>query len=399
MTLQSFTVLVRAPVGGGGGGAYTLPSSGQAVAIGTNTVDSTTPNTWTAAAWSAANFDSYGGGTFVPTYSARGAYVIAGSGGHSHSDNYDALVFDFTTATWTRLQNANGVNLKAAGGAITVAQTNDAPNYEIKVDGSGNPSTTGTASQVPAPGHPYNQLVYVPDGTLGSVLYFGRAAVCELPWGAQATHRFDLSTRLWSRYSAALNPRVTTDLGSVYDAARGRVWFGYTFDYTSLGYLDLADRQAKTLGSFSTPSGAAFPGAFVVHGNLLLAICPGGTNLNSIWAIDGDAPTGWTQLTHTGTFPTTPNHRNRWIRYSNGNYYSMLAAGGNTVYRLRPPANPLSGTWIVDTVSITGATMPPRYGVGDGNAHYSLLCYVPAIDCLAWVPGGSASVYLFKPGS
>ena len=62
---------------------YSLPAAGQALLIGNNYAENVRPSTHSAFEWNYALFFFYGGGTFVEDYSAGGAYVIAGSGGHA----------------------------------------------------------------------------------------------------------------------------------------------------------------------------------------------------------------------------------------------------------------------------------------------------------------------------
>jgi hypothetical protein len=90
---------------------HQIPGPGQAIAIGLTTALGVYPANegWTPAAWDYLVFGSYAAGMLVPLYSTYGAYVFVGTGGHNHSDNHGACVFDFTTALWERLDNANGV--------------------------------------------------------------------------------------------------------------------------------------------------------------------------------------------------------------------------------------------------------------------------------------------------
>ncbi|MEP6609640.1 MAG: hypothetical protein ABJA83_13300, partial [Burkholderiaceae bacterium] len=88
---------------------YSLPGSGQAFLIGANTAESVRPPTHSESDWTYSLFRFYGGGTFVEDFSAGGAYVIAGSGGHAVPPNFGGCLFDFADATWKRIDNANGM--------------------------------------------------------------------------------------------------------------------------------------------------------------------------------------------------------------------------------------------------------------------------------------------------
>ncbi|MBA2413894.1 MAG: hypothetical protein H0V63_13890, partial [Burkholderiaceae bacterium] len=77
---------------------YALPPSGQAALIGSNFAENVRPPTHSAFDWDYALFRFYGGGTFVDDYSAAGAYVVAGSGGHAVPPNFGGCLFDFADA-------------------------------------------------------------------------------------------------------------------------------------------------------------------------------------------------------------------------------------------------------------------------------------------------------------
>ncbi|MDP9130729.1 MAG: hypothetical protein M3N35_10110 [Candidatus Binatota bacterium] len=88
---------------------YSVPLSGQALLIGNNFAADVRPPSHSAHQWNYSLFAFYGGGTFVEDYSAGGAYVIAGSGGHKVPPNFGGCLFDFADATWKRIDNANGM--------------------------------------------------------------------------------------------------------------------------------------------------------------------------------------------------------------------------------------------------------------------------------------------------
>lgn len=362
---------------------YSLPSSGQVVAIGTNTLESTAPSGWTGAEWNYAYCGAYGGGAFVPTYSQGGAYVMAASGGHGAPSSVDGLLFDFEDATWKHLPNANGVPLKTEG----------AKQY-LDAEGNGSPYHEVLGTQVPIPGHPYCKAVYLPLGSQGSFVYFGRIGLYDHGQaGSAATHRFDLASRTWSRLTAdASATRIASfESDSVYDAARNRIW-GFPTDiptYQNQVYLDLSDGTTKTTAGHDWPA-AALQGACRtwLHDGLIIRQGTGAT----LWYFDpDDAATGWVQCNVSGTLPSSAL---KFERFGSGAYYWIDNTGGNTLTKLTPPANPKTGTWVVGSVTLTGPTMP---AFAQTTSHYNRLVYVPAINCLAWLPGGANSVYLMRP--
>jgi hypothetical protein len=367
---------------------YSLPAVGQAVAIGTNDAMDVAPTAegWTTGAWDYGCFGSYGGGTLLPQWSDGGAYVIAGSGGHNHPDNTGALLFDFATATWSRRDNANGAPRKpTTPHSYSDGELSGAPWWEI----------TGY-TEVPAPAHPYAQLVPAALGAQGSVLYIGRSAVGTGANASPRVHRFDMATRLWSRQSAgAFTTMSNGEVDALWDATRNRYWLipNNPHSYQIVEYLDAADWQIKSIGGFGFPPGA-IAGAFrcFLHGGLIVRQC----GASGLYAIDPDVPAaGWIALTSSGTQPSPAN---RFARFGSGGYYWLPTGGGNTLTRLVAPANPKTGTWVFSTVAVTGATLPAYTPAsGGGVDHYTGLFYVPSINCLAWVPGSDKSVFLVRP--
>lgn len=390
---------------------YSLPEHGYAVEIGTNTHRDVMPPSggWDQATWDRTYGGSQGAGDYVPTYSAGGAYAYAGTGGHNHPDFIGAHLFDFTDATWYRLDVAND----------TPDAYGDPGGYseDSSSDGTGEGTCSAPPCKyelndsdgVPLPPHPYGKQVYLPRGEKGSLIYVGRAAVGEGAEQSPAVHRFDLATRTWSLVGTDHNARTGTEGDSVLDIPRNRIWaFDATLqNHANHQYLDLADDEMKT-----TTSGASGPAEIVndkrimLHDGLFMRPS-GGLGL---WLSDPeDAGNVWTQVDLDGDLPfhnfnNDPDvdwlSYNRWARFSDGNWYHISKEGGNTLHVVIPPAgDPMSGTWTVETVTILGETLPPAYGGLTLNSveHYGKLIYVSSIDCLAWLPGGDNPVYLIRP--
>lgn len=371
---------------------YTVPASGEAVAISTNTPLSIKPSDWGGGDWVYSLFESFGAGVYAPGYSSHGAYVLAGTGGHGHPDYIGAAVFNFSTGAWERLDVANSGSFLTGGAVYQAGNVNGSPYYEA------------TGTEVPAPPHPYANLCYMPDGTKGSVIYVTRAAIAGPAYDSTASHRFDLVTRTWSRATTnqfSGNPVLATVEGtSVWDAARNRWWL-VPRDINNLNRMYYLRRSDMTWQTTATAS-SFFPGAMVTSGSRAM-LHDGHIIVNSgsqgLWLYDPDTPSaGFIQLTVSGTLP---NIRNCWARHSNGNWYVFEgAAASNTITRIVPPASPKTGTWTVSTITVTGATLPARSMSFGTVAHYNRFFYVPAVDCLCWIPGGlSAAVYLIKPAS
>jgi hypothetical protein len=98
------------------------------------------------------------------------------------------------------------------------------------------------------------------------------------------------------------------------------------------------------------------------------------------------------------TSGSQPAEANRWAYYpADGRFYTRVNNSGQTLFRLTPPADWKSGTWTIDTVTVSGATLPNFTTTGGTRRHYGTFFYVPAIDSLAWISGESTSVIILKP--
>jgi hypothetical protein len=130
----------------------------------------------------------------------------------------------------------------------------------------------------------------------------------------------------------------------------------------------------------------------MLHDGLILK----NAGAQGLWLFDPDASaSGWIQLNVSGTLPAVTN--NRWARFSDGRWYDFTGdSASNTLTRITPPMNPKTGTWVVDTVTVTGPALPAKT---QGTPHYTRLFYVPSLDCLAWIAGGTNPVIIFKPGA
>jgi hypothetical protein len=364
---------------------YALPGPGQVVAIGENHFESLAPPELTAGQWNYVVWLAWCSGIAAPDWSPGGAYVAGvASGGHGDGRNFRAAVFDFTDARWKRLDPAHP-NAQSSATNHTLAQTSGSPYYEIN-------GTNG----VPAARHLYQNPVWLPPdlggGARGSVLLAAGAAVAVESISTGAVHRAELGadTVTYSRYTQAVTPRTTPESCSVLDRARSRVWIlpGNIEGYNTVQYLDLLDGQFRTTAGFDWPSGGTAGGRAFMHQGLLIKHGEAG----QLFAFDpDDASAGWRQLSVSGALP---NPRNLFVPWR-GRYWSMPNSGGLTITRLTPPAgNAFAGTWSVSTVGLGGTSMAAAV---TGNNHLSGLCHVPAIDCLAWIPGGANPVYLIRP--
>lgn len=373
---------------------YSLPPSGQALAIGNNFAESVRPPTHSAGDWNYSLFAFYGGGTYVEDFSAGGAYVIAGSGGHAVPPNFGGCVFDFADATWKRIDNANGMPW----------MVRDLNGGAGEINSFGEINWSGVSAGIPAPAHLYGNVLPINAGNGGgsrgsAVILRSAAAGSNSNYGSGYAHRFDLSTGLWSRLSTNV---LTTSSGyrtACYDPVTKRYYMlRYELhENSNLDYLDGADWTWKTVSIGSSTNEGDNKSAFVDEARRLLIM----QTLNGkLRAIDLNNPgAGAVVLRTTGSLPQ--DNQSRWHQYpADGCWYTYLGNGGNVIHKIQPPSgNPLSETWTISTVQIGGAAMPsqPLGAIQNGSVHNTRFFYVRPIGCFAWIAGDRNQVVILKP--
>lgn len=390
---------------------YALPAVGSARAIETVSARGTgfqavKPPQLTVDEFTRSLAGSYGSGIFCREYSAGGAYISAGTGGHAHPELVDAVGFDFTTGTWFRIANANGAANVPTGGYIDGATTTASPWFEV---GSG----------APAPGHAYSTAAYIPPanggGSKGSFAYAVRNAVGRGARFAPTAHKMDLASGLWSRAvsasSGTLNDQLGVEYRCVTDAATSRIYI-IPLAYHYFDHLPYVSTNSVTtygkLGSFSAPPAyisdgcADYPGVvFDPKRRLVIR-----TLQRKLRALDlNNLSAGWQllQLNGASLLPNVPLGESELVYHeARDAFYYLPSTGGSTLYKITPPTqNPTTNAWTVSTQAIGGATLYAHGSNGSndtGGLAYRSLMYVPAIGMLAWCAfgqhsGAGAAVY------
>ncbi len=372
---------------------YDIPGAGEVVEISTNAESDVKPSTHSMANWHNALYGSFSGGALVEDYSRAGAYVIAGTGGHTSRPNLGACIFDFEDATWKRLDNANGV-----------AQQNvDFEPGEIDAFGE---IIAATTPGIPAPAHLYahcHQLrASQGGGPKGSFMrQRGLSAATDSSKGSSYSHAIDLSTGLWTRRTTNANVTLVSSRVATYDPVTRRFiqMNQVTNSGIALQYVDEADWTWKT-DNFANPGDKGNAHGFILDAERRLLLVT--TSNETLHAFDADNIVTLTDLSLSGSM------QNNWEQYQwayyppDGCFYRFAGATTSTaIEKLKPPPfgdDPLTEDWTVSMVNLgTALTQQPAASLAGGSIHHNRFFFVPRLNCLAWIPGDDEPVVILKP--
>jgi hypothetical protein len=375
---------------------YSLPSAGQALVIAASGAHlAVNPGQLSNNDFTYSTFGSFGSGDFNPYWSERGAYMLAGTGGHNHPETFGCIYFDFQTGAW--------------GYIPAVGQADRSPvNQDTETNGT--PFFEMTGTEIPAPPHPYSmQLVLPPSlagGSRGALAYITRGAVGIGARGAPVAHKFSLPGGVWERLSDG-----STDIEGQanYDEVNGRFYVipNQVWSYNRLRYLRVSDWtwQVSDLTGFSYATGNGGAGSNVFRYGRLLIVhqgTSGDPSVGRFQAIDLDnIAAGWSVLNVTGTV-TDVIYENAWAYHAAQNVFYRRYADlngasdfpqGQVIYKLTPPASsPLSNTWTITSVTLTGDTIPENRNANVGTQAHKRLMYLPSIQMLAWVTANGVAL-------
>ncbi len=402
---------------------YALPTSGNALAIPNSAAVASLPSAVSASNWEYSLMESWSGGCYVQDYSAFGAYVLANTGGHEVQPNIGGAIFDYARGAWSYLLNANGLTYAETNAVLGTIYPNDfqstidvlQPFGELQNSAGRFSTITGN---MPAPTHCYLGSLPLPaangGGANGSVLQLVGGAAAQSPdVQISYSHRFDLATGTWIRYSsnaitasAGWGGTPLEDAPGVFDSSRAKY---YCYGAGPWASNHLAEIDPTSSAWAGLPLGAYYPSAGSYGGtafydperDLLVTMFD---NAAPVWAAvqAGNVAAGATVLTVTGM--PTGKMLTRWDYYPPGDcFYTHFGTDTNTIYKLTPPAGTgLTGTWVVTAESIGGAAMPlqgSQFGTyaSGGGSHYSRFHYVPTLECFAWIASINDNVVLVKP--
>lgn len=338
---------------------------------------------------------SYSGVTYTPHLGPLGSIIFDG-GGHLDYFGNEVYAFDLSTKTWSALSIPWGATPETT-------LWKDGSNYFG--DGvygecwSDNTFTTTLQSQLVA-AHSYGQRICVAPGVAGSgakgaFISMMRSFISTTgSRGGHAVHKFDLDTKVWSR----LSTNVFTDVKSpfdggvagtrpfAYDATRGKVYnfpvsaFLYVFDFATNAWSAISGITGTTSGSpLSTGQG------FFQHIPSLDILLHQSGSSGAFRVMDAANIGVWKSPGATGTAPATTgaccwdsDTGCLW-------FYPTTPIGGQTLFKLTPPADPLNDPWAWSSHDFAGVLPYDGAMTGSGYVSRNNLVYVPILRSAFWV--------------
>ncbi len=401
-------------------GTGQLPSPGQVVLIGSplNTAISADVRPMTIdtrlggasvqmseADFSYATMEAFGSGTFMPDVGAKGSWVMVGGGGHGAPPVFDPLIFDFATARWRTETNAQGVPNYASTQNADSTKTTGAPDYEVANQPGG--------VHIPWPSQMYchatgygSKVIFPFRSYIGAWTPAGVGYTSSL-----SSHFYDVASRQYGRIvsvpGGVAQSYPNSDLGAettaLLDPVLERVWIIRT-EMGNTGSISYLDLKTWAWGSV-TPAANVLPatGYTYLHallhddgvGHRCLFLFNDGYPTKN-WVLDLDRiDAGWAQVNTVGTLGFSAS---RWAQYPSDRCHYCFRGVGQKLSKITPPPYPFTGNWVFSELSHGGADLPQLVDLnGNNGKHYTRFMYVPALDCFAWVAGGSAQVALWKP--
>lgn len=361
-----------------------LPPSGSAKLVAAaESYQSVKPAAMSAGQWRYTIFGSYGSGMYNPHYTLNGphgAFMLAASGGHSHPSFFGGVGFDWNTRAWFYKP---AVGVADRGASIDLAETNGPPWYEM------------LGTEVPAVPHPYrNQAVIPPSlggSAVGDLIYIVRHALLN---GGQDSsrraHRFNPLTGVWSRASAGSSECAysAVEATTIFDPVTGRFYLirSQQYNHNFLAYLDSADWTYKTVSTTNRPAAIGGYASHVLWGRYILMMHDGTlqtVNLDNLSA-------GWSTLSVSAPLPTGTQS---WAYHeAQGVLYHRDQDGGQILRKLTPPANPLTGTWVLSSQTLGGDAVPNYTAAQVGTSSQRSLHYIPSLQMLGWVSANGCAL-------
>lgn len=400
------------------------PASGEIKNISLNTRDSIDPKNdplanpsypgtppWEAGGYAWNTMTAFCGAVLATDIGLRGTYMQYGGAGHSAVNANHWIGFDLVTQLWARVGKrplpSNSLSLGVSG--YPAAQFNQTWG-EWQGNYSGWPSGFAQSGYNPPEGsHTRNSFIYRPaekagnDG--GEIVIAWQPTGMQSGTGIKGGHVWDADTELFSRH-ANERPAHGSDCG-------GMVYFEDLDTMIGLNMVssappvsvDVFDCATKTWTRRTTtnvPSVAHFDSTSFEHAGYYI-LCDHETSvltppmrfyaISAAALISGSGMAWSNQLTVTATttWPTVASGLSSTVAWAlcpeNGKFYAVNRAHGSTkMWRLTPPSNPITGTWVVDELTMTVGTLEGRTqgGSSSNSFDYSRLIWSTYARAFIW---------------
>lgn len=334
----------------------------------------------------AAILRAWSGCAFAMDYGTYGSLIFTGTG---HTDG--ALNADYRYDIATRLFSKIKPSATVPSGFTTTDIIGDSATGWMWAD------VTKTSLQVgePCPSHCYAGLVGVPKTALagsanGWVFLLGLEG---MSWNGQGTSAQGLKAALpaegqnvtWSHAGTPLY-LPTSYGGSCYDSLRNRV---VSFSgYANADRFNFVDLDTETTGSTNYTNGSV-----ISYYRCAYYDAASDLYIN----IQIETPFTFKLISAAGviTVPTVsgtpPNASGGWDWIESWGCLVFYPGSGSTVWFLKRPANPLTGTWVWSSQTLTGITPVAQ----ENSAHYSRFRFVPELGICLWTATSTSNVAAF----
>lgn len=321
------------------------------------------------AGWTRAIFNAWSGMAVVEQYGDLGS-VIATGGGHGDGAANAVYRFDLATRLWSKIkQSATPFNV---GGNVA-----DPATGWMYADASGSTLQVGQ----PFAAHHYSGLVGVPPSAIpggrhGWLLSAGRIVqpFAAGP-GTSKGLKLNLGDELFSHHGGDFGNTGAVYGGSCWDSARNRL---VAFTSYNIGYFSWLDLATAVNGNTN------FNGGNYYDAYECAAFYDASSDL--YYVIQVKAPYRLLICTPTGvvvtavTTGTAPTAFGGWDWVEEWGCLVFFTGLDNIVWTLSRPVNPLTGTWVWNSQTLTG-TVNQRLST---VAHYTRFRWFKKIKSFIW---------------
>lgn len=353
-----------------------LPAAGTIADVTTNTINDVKGGD----SFTESIFVAWSGCAWAPWWGEYGSLIFSG-GGHGDGDENTVYRCDLATQLVSKIKSkATTFYYDDGGGSYCADQTT----------GWLWANTSGSAVQAGEPfaSHFYSYLIALPEaampgeGATNGWLYMPGHRSMPAPGQRGTDQACKLRIGIDTTYT---HQGTNTGFGpgnglAIYDALRKRVWTVQNGPTASFDYRDLDnDSHGSLTVSPGSMSGYYCIGGYHVAEDLLMYARMDAGSLQ-FRVVDPATGTSYTPST-SGTAPTSSDGAWDWSNTWNAWAY-YKGDGGNTVFFLKAPSNPRTGTWVWSSQTFTGTAR-----ANGSNPPYNRLRHAHTLGkTLLWAP-------------